>query len=186
MTDPALTVYVPEPIGFRHNPHGIHGIAHAARVLVWVDELARSVAAPGALALEELRWAASCHDVGRLDDGRDPGHPRRSAEWVLANFDRVRPDAASDLDLSKLAELCRWHTAHDRSTPVVTLELLILKDADALDRARLGDLDPSHLRLARSLGLVALAQRLFDQTGDGPQASGSAVLAEAAVILGDG
>jgi hypothetical protein len=53
-----------------------------------------------------------------------------------------------------VAELCRWHETRDAEIRRLSLELLILKDADALDRARLGDLDRGRLRLARTHDLV--------------------------------
>lgn len=183
---PALELrrYLPVADWFRHNPFGIHGVAHAARVLVWADHLAQTIAGPSAIATEELRWAAACHDVGRVDDGIDPDHPVRAADWVLANLARERPEAIATLDLGLVAEICRWHTERDRSVPSLSLELLILKDADALDRARLGDLDPGRLRLARSLDLVEPAARLYRRTGEGRTATGESVLLAAAAVLG--
>ena len=40
----------------------------------------------------------------------------------------------------------------------------LLKDADALDRVRLGDLDVSRLRFAQARQMVDFAQELFDAT----------------------
>ena len=40
----------------------------------------------------------------------------------------------------------------------------LLKDADGLDRVRLGDLDPRRLRFPESPGMVRFAQRLHDET----------------------
>jgi hypothetical protein len=40
----------------------------------------------------------------------------------------------------------------------------LLKDADGLDRVRLGDLDPKMLRLPESQKMIAFAQQLFDAT----------------------
>lgn len=42
--------------------------------------------------------------------------------------------------------------------------IALLKDADGLDRVRLGDLDPRYLRHPESKGMVAFAQALFDAT----------------------
>ena len=49
----------------------------------------------------------------------------------------------------------------------------LLKDADGLDRVRLGDLDPRYLRHPESKGMVDFAQTLFDAT-DGVIATGPA------------
>ncbi|CAA9547656.1 MAG: hypothetical protein AVDCRST_MAG19-508 [uncultured Thermomicrobiales bacterium] len=154
-----LRSYLPDESWFRFRPRGIHGAPHTTRVLVWADAIANAVAGPGALRLEELRWAASVHDVGRVNDGTDQGHGTRSAEWVAMNLAETRPQTTG-LDLAFVAELCRWHEIPDPKIGRLSLELLILKDADGLDRARLGDLDPRRLRLARSLGLVAAAEEL--------------------------
>ncbi len=154
-----LSRYLPEDAWFRFKPRGIHGGPHTTRVLVWAATLAHALAAPGALRREELLWAAAVHDVGRVDDGIDAGHGRRSAAWVLEHLRGVRPETAA-LDLDFVAELCRWHETNDRDIGRLSLELVILKDADALDRCRIHDLDRGRLRLARSLSLIAGAERL--------------------------
>ena len=51
--------------------------------------------------------------------------------------------------------------------------IALLKDADGLDRVRLGDLDPRYLRHPESKGMVPFAQALFDAT-DGVIATGPA------------
>ena len=162
-----LAPYLPDEAWFRFNPRGIHGAPHTTRVLLWADALADALTGPGALRREELRWAASLHDVGRRDDGIDRGHGARSAACVLETLPALRPQTAG-LDLAFVAELCRWHEIPDRDIARLTLELVILKDADALDRCRLGDLDPDRLRLARSHHLIepaALLERMTNQYG---------------------
>ena len=154
-----LLPYVADEGWFRFNPRGIHGAPHTTRVLVWSEAIADRLGRPDALHREELRWAAAVHDVGRLEDGVDRGHGERSAAWMRKHLASERP-AARGLDLDLVAHLCRWHEIRDRDIPRLTLELMILKDADALDRARLGDLDPRRLRLAISLRLVDAAARL--------------------------
>lgn len=173
-----LRPYLPDEAWFRFNPRGIHGAPHTARVLVWADAIAGAIAAPAALRREELRWAAAVHDVGRTDDGIDRGHGARSAEWVLSRLPSLRPETAG-VDLAFVAELCRWHEIRDPEIERFSLELLILKDADALDRARLGDLDPSRLRLARSRRLVAAAEELERATKRYGEVTASDVLAAA-------
>ncbi|HEU5433474.1 MAG TPA: HD domain-containing protein [Thermomicrobiales bacterium] len=181
----ALSRYLPKPEWYRHgvDPRGIHGVAHAARVLYWADVLARQIAAPGALRGQELRWAAALHDVGRANEGIDPGHGARSAAWVLANLATERPETAA-LDLDFIAELSRWHEAHGQDVPLMTLELLILKDADALDRARIGDLDPSRLRLTRATRLVDDARALERATNRYGAMTEDAVLRAADRLFG--
>lgn len=167
MRSAALARYLPDEAWFRFAPCGIHGAPHTTRVLVWVDAIARRLGQPGSLRDEELRWAAAVHDVGRIDDGIDRGHGARSARWVVDQLATERP-ATTGIDLRFVAELCHHHERPDLEIDRLSLELLILKDADALDRARLGDLDPTRLRLACSHDLVAAAEaleRATDQYG---------------------
>lgn len=178
----ALSRYLPDESWFRFNPRGIHGAPHTTRVLVWADALAHAIAAPAAIRRDELRWAAALHDLGRVEDGKDPGHGARSADWVLANLAALRSESAA-LDLLFVAELCRWHETPDQAIGRLSLELLILKDADALDRARLGDLDPSRLRLARSHALVDPAARLERTTDRYGTVTAQDVLDAAARLL---
>lgn len=159
MSTSELSRYLPDEGWFRFNPRGIHGAPHTTRVLVWADVLAAAIAGPGSLRREELRWAAAVHDVGRVDDGVDPGHGVRSAAWVAEHLAAERPPTRN-LDLDLIAELCRWHETPDREIGRLSVELLILKDADGLDRARLGDLDPGRLRLAKARSLIGPAERL--------------------------
>jgi len=157
--------YLPEEAWFRREPRGIHGAPHTTRVLIWATVLADALANRGAIRREELLWAAAVHDVGRVDDWTDPGHGARSAAWAIEHLPALRPETAR-LDLGFLAELCTWHETWDAKIPRLSLELAILKDADALDRCRIHDLDPTRLRLARSLALVAPAERLEGATND--------------------
>ena len=144
-----LARYLPDDGWFRFAPRGIHGAPHTTRVLVWASVLADRLAGTGALRRDELLWAAAVHDVGRENDGIDAGHGTRSAAWVRDRLRTERPESAS-LDLAVVAELCAWHEIRDLDTPHLTLELVILKDADALDRCRIFDLDSTRLRLAVS------------------------------------
>ena len=52
------------------------------------------------------------------------------------------------------AYIDRWHVTPDNRIPNITVELAIFKDADGLDRARLGDLDPRFLRHNKSRMLL--------------------------------
>lgn len=160
-----LRPYLTDPVWFRREPGGIHGVAHVTRVLIWSAALAHRIGNPAAMRWRELYWAASTHDVGRIDDGIDAGHGARSAEWVLTNLTHQRPLAAP-ADLSFVAEICTWHEVADDRIDQLSLELLLLKDADGLDRVRLGDLDPNRLRTQHAARLARDAQRLYEATGE--------------------
>lgn len=173
-----MVSFLPDEAWFRFNPRGIHGAPHTTRVLVWADVLARQVGEPGALRYDELLWSAAVHDVGRFNHGIDTAYGARSASGVRSTLATQRPPART-ADLAFVAELCQWHEVQDRAIERLSLELLILKDADALDRARLGDLDPTRLRLARSVDFVEAAERLERATDDYGSVSVADVLAAA-------
>lgn len=180
-----LAPYLPDERWFRFAPRGIHGAPHTSRVLIWADRLARIIGPSGALRGEELRWAAAVHDVGRMDDGIDRGHGSRSAAWVVERLPELRGETRA-LDLGFIAELCRWHETRDDEIERLSLELVILKDADALDRCRLGDLDPERLRLSRARTLVAPAERLERRSQDyGRVTAVEVVKAAEAMSIGD-
>lgn len=157
-----LDVYRPHSTWNLRNPNGIHGLGHAARVLVWADQIGQAMLQQGTpLDLEAVRWAAVLHDVRRVDDGRDGPHGPRSAEWLQVCSDPL-PFAADPLRLQRVGYCCTWHTPDDRKAPEMTPELICLKDADALDRVRIYDLDPSRLRTPWAQALPDQAQELFD------------------------
>ncbi|MGI8643353.1 MAG: HD domain-containing protein [Thermomicrobiales bacterium] len=154
-----LEPFLPTASWFAFQPHGIHGVPHVTRVLFWTAVLTRRVGQLEAVRWRELFWAAAVHDVARVDDGIDRGHGQRAAGWVEQHLAIKKPEVAS-LDVRFIAELCRWHEVADQSIAQWCLELMILKDADGLDRCRIWDLDPARLRLQASLSLVAPAERL--------------------------
>lgn len=162
----------------------IHGINHEARVLVWQELLARVLIQDGeSLDQEALRWAAVTHDTRRVDDGVDFPHGERAAIWVEQALSETIPDGA----LETVVYVNRWHVPSDSSAPRMTPELAVFKDADGLDRVRLGDLNPRYLRRERSRQLLLpLAEPLLDASEE-KQAQGyglfDCVLA-AAVELG--
>ena len=144
----------PETIG------SIHGINHEARVLVWQELLARVLIKDGiALDQEALRWAAATHDTQRIDDGIDFPHGRRAAAWVQQQLRHT----ISVSSLETVVYLCSWHVPPDRSAPDMTPGLATFKDADGLDRVRLGYFDPRFLRWDRSKQLLLpLAEALLE------------------------
>ena len=72
----------PRPEWFAHDPDGIHGIAHAARVLVWAEQVAAWMHDHGRpVDAEVVRCAAA--PAGRVEgreesmtEGRPPGDDR--------------------------------------------------------------------------------------------------------------
>jgi hypothetical protein len=59
---------------------------------------------------------------------------------------------------------CDWHVCPDAQSPWDHTALWLRKDADGLDRARLGDLDPAFLRSPQARSRVADAHALYLHT----------------------
>ena len=141
--------------------------------------------------LERLGWdpadsqlvlhAALWHDIGRAGDGVEPEHGRRSAERAdeLGLTAPLDPDDAAVVRFAILR-----HSLRDRGAAELAAELAasadrarrlaeperalrvlwLLKDADALDRVRLGFgecADPRQLRHAESIDLIPFASALY-------------------------
>jgi len=136
----------------------LHGVDHMARVFIVQELICDRLEQQGvAVNREVVRWAAATHDVGRIDDGIDLEHGKRSAQWIRKNLnDQMTPEL-----LDMVTYIVHWHVPHDSEAPVMTTELKVLKDADGLDRVRLGDLDTRYLRTDASKGLVGLADDLY-------------------------
>ncbi len=153
-----LRDFEPQHSWLRHDSY-LHGVGHMMRVFILQELICNQLQEKGvAVNRQATRWAASVHDVGRVDDDVDLDHGRRSAEWMSENLaKKITPET---LDVATYA--VHWHSIPDIEAPVMTTELKVLKDADALDRVRLGDLDESYLRTDAAKGLVETAQQLYE------------------------
>lgn len=174
-----LHKYKPANEWFLRGPNGVHGITHQARVLVNQEVLSSLVESdvPKKLDHEALRWAASTHDLRRMDDGVDRRHGIRAATWVEEEIRASIPATSLETTLY----LNTWHVPHDSSAPMMTSELAIFKDADALDRGRLEELYPGvlsfvdtrQLRHKVSKELLLLpSQALYEKTAVYPTDEG--------------
>ena len=157
---------VPAPDLFTH-PSTLHGQAHVARVMVHAFRL---LDATGWHEEGPRLWAAVyLHDIARTHDERCYVHGAHAAEklatlphlFTLFATGGVQP---ADYDAIKTAVIHHCEPEElDRSHPHWRLASL-LKDADGLDRVRLGDLDPRYLRHPQSRTMIAFAERLFAET----------------------
>ena len=157
----------PAAVCYLHDAGGIHGLGHAGRVLVWASLIGGWMRQQGiAVDLDVVRWSAALHDVRRLHDGHDPLHGVRCGAWIRAGGFVARHGLrASHLNagqLDQIAYCCTWHVPPDQAAPAMTPELICVKDADALDRVRLGGLNRRFLRTDVSTALIQQAQFLCD------------------------
>ena len=156
---------MPTPELFWH-ASDLHGQAHVSRVMVHAIRL---IEATGQHALAPRLWAAVfLHDLARRHDGVDHRHgadavrrlreepalQARLAEAGLVASDYPAIEAAVT-EHSAPKEVARNH----EHWPLIAL----LKDADGLDRVRLGDLDVRYLRHREAKTILRFAQALFDE-----------------------
>jgi uncharacterized protein len=166
LTAHELLTFEPRRPWFARRPSLVHGIAHETRVLIWTQVLAAMAADEGLnVDARVLGWAAAVHDTQRWDDGVDPEHGRRAADWIEKHPDVI----PASVPLGRVAHLCRWHAAPDGVIPEMTDELRVFKDADALDRWRIGDLDPSFLRTRSAHRLINVSDALWMRTRGYPE-----------------
>jgi hypothetical protein len=161
-----LAELAPPPSLFTH-PSTLHGQSHVVRVMVHAFRL---IAATGWSDEAPRLWAAVyLHDIARTHDGVCYRHgadamkkfkslPRLRVLFAQAG---VRND---DYPLIHTAVVhhCRREELN-RAHPHWRLTSL-LKDADGLDRVRLGDLDPGYLRNPEAREMVGFAEALFEET----------------------
>lgn len=165
---------------FRRPDSRLHGPGHTRRVHVHAQRLLERLGwdpADSQLVLHAALW----HDIGRAGDGVEPEHGSRSAERAdeLGLTATLDPDDAAVVRFAILrhslrdrgaAELAaELATSADRARRLAQPEralrvLWLLKDADALDRVRLGfgeRANPRRLRHAESIDLIPFASSLY-------------------------
>jgi hypothetical protein len=110
---------------------------------------------------------AYIHDLARETDGEEPEH---GANAVLKYFDKFNnlwdkyQLTHAEREQVKQAVTqhsgCEWMQPKDPGYHVMA----ILKDADALDRCRIGDLVPEWLRYAESKRLIKIIELIYVKT----------------------
>ena len=152
---------------------GIHGIEHAYKVLLITQELGK-LEKLSVNQQELLEFCAIFHDIGRVNDYADSTHGIRSIYKLKQNqfFGLTK----FDNELTKyiienhcITDNIAFHNINnydfDENEEALYL-LKIFKDADNLDRFRIGDFDPSYLRMLNSHKLIAFAEELNTRSYD--------------------
>ena len=157
---------MPTPELFWH-ASDLHGQAHVSRVMVHAIRL---IEATGQHASAPRLWAAVfLHDLARRHDGVDHRHGADAARRLreepalqarLAEAGLVASDYPA-IEAAVTAHSAPKEASRDHEHwPLIAL----LKDADGLDRVRLGDLDVRYLRHTEARTMVRFALALFDAT----------------------
>lgn len=145
----------------------IHGQAHIERVIFFCLVLSYKYQL-SKKDTDILRYAASLHDTQRVDDSYDTEHGYRASiksinyapiakdekeilKAVLASHSR--PDKLMDSTINEF-DVDNFQRAKKLAR--------FFKDADGLDRVRIGDLKSEFLRNSFSKDLISFAKRLFD------------------------
>ncbi len=161
-------ITIPHPGDFAHRSQ-IHGQAHVARVMVHAMRL---IDATGWEHERTRLWAAVyLHELARTHDGRCEVHGAQAvARWHASpTLQTVLADGGvRDTDHAAIARAVTLHSRPDRHEPARQDAdwplVALLKDADALDRVRINDLNPAFLRLPQSHGMIDFAEQLFLNT----------------------
>lgn len=160
----------------------LHGVSHTQRVHVLAQRLIAKlgcIQADGELVLHAALW----HDIGRHGDGVEPEHGASSvarADELSLTHCLTPTDAAvvrfailrhslPDREAPRLAS--RLATSPDEARRLAEPEralrvLWLLKDADALDRIRLGwgeGADPRQLRHGEAIALIPFTSALYTE-----------------------
>lgn len=160
MADDINSYWFPHPdilrLAYQRNRSRFHGIDHVLRVWIYAMYIGRSYYADK-IDLDVLSAASLFHDIGRRNDLKDPKHGIRSATWVNEILPALAPELL-DSQIEMIKVLCRLHNLPD--SDLSSLELRILKDADALDRYRLptGKIKADYIRLPETHELIEFAK----------------------------
>ena len=148
----------------------IHGLGHIERVMLLGAIIAMQQGF-SARETELLLTACSYHDIGRINDRRDDQHGKRSADALPG----MKLPGIREEELRCIQAAVATHSTHDAQIDSFAKEYRVpdektelchrlckgLKDADNLDRVRIGDLDIRHLRFDESKRMDTVAESIF-------------------------
>ena len=152
-----------KPEYFNH-PSDLHGFKHTYRVMCHVLIIGNE------MQLEREKRLAFCaafvHDMARNHDGFSLRHgPRAAKEKVPLFVDMFCRNGVAEEDIDAIKLAVANHSQYseiDKKNPDYNV-VALLKDADALDRIRLGNgnLNEKYLRFEVSKKLIVFAEKLF-------------------------
>lgn len=149
----------------RPQHRAIHGIGHLYRTMIGCALLGELLNKPreGMLAF----CGAYIHDLARTNDNIDHLHGPNAAREKFPMFntlwDKYR---LSSQERKWICQAVSQHSSREwmRSSDEGYDVMAILKDSDALDRCRIGDLNPSMLRYRESKQLIRVIACCYHKT----------------------
>lgn len=146
------------------HPSQLHGIGHTYRVMSHVITLGNMIGHEREMRL--ALCAAFIHDMARKNDGYCTEHGMWAAESKLPLFsDFFVRSGVDENDLPLIGDAVTNHSVNVEFSPAhpAFMTTALLKDADALDRCRLGEhnLNPSFLRIEASHQQLGFAKKLY-------------------------
>ncbi|NTW24480.1 MAG: HD domain-containing protein [Lentimicrobium sp.] len=145
----------------------LHGILHTYRVMLHCLRL--GIITGNIHDAKTAFFAAYIHDMARMHDGYCTEHGANSANLKLPLHRTLFiENGATEAEIMIIGKAVALHSTSvelPENDPDHTI-VSILKDADALDRIRLGanDLNPSYLRLKESHAFIKSGVLLYEQT----------------------
>ena len=115
---------------FRLDWDGIHGASHWARVMHHGLHIARHTGADP----QVVRLFALLHDSQRFDEGDDPGHGARAADFAMA----LHREGRLGLDNTQAGWLAQACEGHSLGRMQAATTIAACWDADRLDLGRIG------------------------------------------------
>jgi hypothetical protein len=178
--------FILKPSYFRHQSW-LHGVNHTYRVMCNVLMIGNEL---GMVHEKRLAFcAAFVHDMSRRHDGFSLRHGPRAAGEKVPEFEEMflRNGASpSDIDGIKSAVANHSQYTEPDKTSAYYAVTAILKDADALDRIRMGEgnLNTKYLRYEVSAQLIPVASQLFFDSNNRGELSFDEMFDIAAKIYG--
>jgi len=140
---------------------GIHGRAHASRVLLFSNLLTNSLNNRESLDLTAISISALLHDCGRVSDGSDLYHGLNSAKSAIKFIETQKIKCDKNLVHTCIEGHCPPPGYKEKDRPV---EAKIVGDADKLDRFRFlhqkAPCNPKFLELEESKLFMDLSARV--------------------------
>lgn len=166
--------FLHDEVDFTYPESLIHAAPHSERVLLYALLLAENEMPGDKSAGEILAQASVFHDTRRFDDSYDVGHGARAA----VNYQKFCEKHPEITYHPESAYLMRYHDLDDKlgiaairkdfgeDADRVLKLYSIFKDADALDRWRLGSagLDPKYLRTVTARDMTDFSHNVVKAT----------------------